>query len=375
MIACTLNTLTPIIIGDLLISGSLKPDQFTIPVLTDDVLQYLSSESENHPIKLNQKIYILKPNVCIAFSGTVQYIKAFLEDIFIYCNINDVMNAEMLTRYLNNYGNTELLKEFSCLMLIIDKQTDHFQVGIVKHGEFAEGKSENYGEVYSSGSGAEDFVRETLEDAKMISQFPSDHVNNALQANIIMISRLLAAERRNLNSVKKHWGAGFEMIYYNGEEFKKIDEITYVINYGKFDENGDIPEIPIPAIILHYKYHGELLVITVVSPQKGTTKPTEDSYLIESNDLKTKQFVVAPFSYTGSDDFEELKQTQSFVSNKVAMSYIIETQEGYYAPASFNFGSELQIRYDFPGQLTVSMFKQINDILTAQAKDVYPRLK
>jgi hypothetical protein len=69
-----------------------------------------------------------------------------------------------------------------------------------------------------------------------------------------MLCKLLASERLTLTSVKKHWGAGFEMIYFDGEQFAKLDSMTYVINQGIFNEVDDIPEVPVPGVILHYKY-------------------------------------------------------------------------------------------------------------------------
>ena len=77
MIACTFNNSTPIIIGDILISSNLKPASFILPTHSDDVVQFLADTSKYHPHSLSHKIYILKSNVCIAFSGDVAFFKTF----------------------------------------------------------------------------------------------------------------------------------------------------------------------------------------------------------------------------------------------------------------------------------------------------------
>jgi len=89
-----------------------------------------------------------------------------------------------------------------------------------------------------------------------------------------------------LTSVKKHWGAGFEMIYFDGKQFAKLDSITYVNNQGIFDEVGDIPEVPVPGIIRHYKNYGETLIITVFRIHKGALPPELFSLLCNRERFK-----------------------------------------------------------------------------------------
>jgi ATP-dependent protease HslVU (ClpYQ) peptidase subunit len=375
MIACTMNVAAPVIIGDLLISDSVKPNKFIIPVLTEDVLQYLSSVSEFHPIRLDQKVYIIKSNVCIAFAGKVYYIKRFLEDISIFCKANTSMNAEKIEEFLDENKHDDSWKHFSFLILVVDKEDNHLRVGRFMHGDWVRVESDVFGEVFASGSGSIDFLKETKENVKIRSQFPPEDISYTLQVNIIMICKLLARERLSLDTVRQHWGAGFEMIYFDKDQFTKLDNITYIINQGAFDNNGDIGEVPVPGIILHYKYHGEILVITVIKPYRGETETTDTTYIIRSKEFGITQFIVVPMNYQGMENFNEFAKNPSFKSNHNAMGYIIETTTGHYLPASFNVGPELEVKYNHPGNLTITMFKDINDILTAEATSVFPNLK
>lgn len=372
MIACTMNRVAPLVIGDLLISDSIKPDQFILPVLTEDVFQYLSNVSEFHPIRLDQKIYILKSNVCIAFAGKVYYIKQFLEDISMFCKIHDSVNAEKIQEFMEEHQHDDSWEHFSFILLVIDKQDDHLRLGSVKHGDWVRIDSEVFGEVFASGSGSMEFLKESVSNVKIRSHYSPNDISYILQVNIIMISRLLAKERLTLDSVKQHWGAGFEMIYFDKDHFTKLDNITYVINQGLFNDDGDIVEVPVPGIILHYKYFGEILVITVIRPYKGTTETSENKYVIRSQELNIMRFVVVPMNYKGSEDFVNLAKNPSFTSERNAMAYLIETNGGHYIPASFNEGHEVKVEYKYPDSLTITMHKEINDILKDEAKVEIP---
>ncbi|MFT3681233.1 MAG: hypothetical protein QM791_13235 [Ferruginibacter sp.] len=369
MIACNINDVAPIVIGDLLISQSIRPSNFKIPVLHEDVLEYLSEPTDLHPVSLDQKLYILKPNVCIAFSGTVGFFKKFLEDISIFCKAKDIVTTKEIAVFLDDYNKDEW-SEFSFVLLVAEKEASHFWVGKFLHGQWLKGETEILGEVFSSGSGSLDFLKEVKESIKVLP-INAEGINYVLMANILMICKILGKERLTLNTIKKHWGAGFELIYFDGNKFRKLDDITYVVNAGRFDLNGEINDVPVPLAIMNYKYHNELLVITVLKPNKGTTETTDTKYIIISEDFKIEQFIVSPIDYDSSPENMQNLPGPSFVSNRNAMAYIIETESSHYLPVSFNVGPELVVKYKHPHQIMISMNKLFNDTMTAESKASY----
>jgi hypothetical protein len=205
MIVCTMNVAAPLLISDLLITGSVKPDKFSIPVINDDVLQYLTTPSNLHPIRLDQKVYILKSNVCIAFAGKVYYFRRFLEDISIFCKANDSINSEVIKAYLEEYKHDESWEHFSFLILVVEKEDNYFNVGRFIHGEWLQANSSLFGEVFATGSGAMDFLKQTVEQAKILSQFQPEDVSYTLQMNIILICKLFLQERLSLQTIRQHW--------------------------------------------------------------------------------------------------------------------------------------------------------------------------
>lgn len=114
----------------------------------------------------------------------------------------------------------------------------------------------------------------------------------AIQSHVILIASLLAEERTRLHTVRKHWGAGFELIYFDGNQFKKPDEITYVINEAEFGKDGKVANIPVPSVVLHCKFVADLLLITAIAPFSGETEQTETEIIIRYKAFKARMFIV-----------------------------------------------------------------------------------
>lgn len=372
MIACILGTAAPVVVGDLLLSGNNKPDNFLIPTFSEDVLQYLDG-TDRHPVWLTPKVYILKPNLCIAFSGKVFYFKQFLEDIRMFCRITDTVTTDNLNTFLKQHEHSEAWKHFSFVILLAALENQDLMLGTVFHGQWLNGEAQLYGEIWTTGSGSLSLIQEVVSRVDLDSTYTIDQVDYAMQVNTMLICKLLSRERATLHTIRKHWGAGFEMVYFEKGRFTKLDEITYIINQGRFDEKGDIA-VPVPAVILHYKYYRELLVITVIHPHKGQTEETDSHYIIRCPETSARQFIVAPLDYQEGEEVNELSKDASFTSAHIAMGYIIETPAGYFLPASVNTGSELEINYKQGDTVVITLMKDVNNRLAAKAKVFFDNL-
>lgn len=367
MVACIINETAPIVLGDLLISSSEKPLEFFIPSLDEDVLKFLPNISQYHPQSLNQKLYILKYNVCIAFSGKTHPIKKFLEDITIFCRVNDIITAENMKNFLDDYSKDEMWNDFSFVMLIIEKEDDELKVGRVLHGNWVRSNTSLLGEIFASGSGSRDFLQEVHEEMKIKSSFPATNIDYVLQVNTLMICKLLAQERLNLSTIKNFWGAGFEMIYFDSNQFTKLDNITYIINIGKA-ENGKLENVPVPETILNYRYHADLLIITSIRLYEGNTREIDSFYVFRSTRFNVVQYIVTPIDYKGDEDFKKFEEEVSFSSKINGMGYLIETEPtSYFTPVSFNSGPEIEVEFKYPDYFTMKVLKSLNDTIISES--------
>ena len=366
MIACTMNRNVPILMSDILISGSKRPDKFILPSRNENILGLLKDLRDDGPVCLFRKIYIPKRNVCIAFAGNVHIISLFLEDLLIFCKANPTADGLEMQRFCLTYGLTPD-HEISFLMVVADIVGDEYKFTRIKYGEWNVKMTPLFGEIISAGSGSQDFVREAMEDAEFISGQAADTIERALQANIILICKLLSTERVSLSHVKNFWGAGFEMVYLIREGFTRFENITYLINHADFNNTGET-QIPIPEIIMNYKYVGEVLVITAINPLKGTTEENGDNIIIRYTEFNIKQFIVEPIFSSSDVDYNKLAGNPSFTSHINAMGYVISCPNGDFLPASFNAGPELLVEYQHDKSVTITIRKEINDTIADLSK-------
>lgn len=297
MIACTHNHGTPIIISDLLISDAKRVDNLILPSVSDNIMDYLKAENEYHPVYLSQKIYLLKPNVCIAFAGISFYIKQFLEDISMHCNRFPEVQPEHINTFLKEYDQSEFPEDAVCFLLFVAGMHDgKFGIAQFTRGNGMTFESHDFGKVVAIGSGAMDFLKEVAEAGTLTSQLTPGTIEYAIQINSILIGKILAKERATLHTVNKHWGAGFEQVYFYNGQFNRIDDICYILNQGNLDEHGEI-DVPIPAVILYYKYKGNILTITGIAPHNGETEVTDAAIIVRYKSFNITQFIVAPLNY------------------------------------------------------------------------------
>jgi hypothetical protein len=365
----------PVILGDLLITSPDKKDSFFVPSISENIMDFLDEPAAFHPYRLNQKTCILKDNVCVAVAGEVAVLKEFLKNLRYFCASRPTITSADMAAFLTSYKLTKTGSAVSFLILVSERLEEEYQLGVFRRGAWRELTTEIFGKVAAAGSGAGTFLEGLQRGTTFKSGYPEDTLEKAIQSNVILIASLLAEERSRLHTVKKHWGAGFEVVYYDGNRFKKLDDITYVINEGKFGPTGEIENIPVPAIVLHFKYYGDVLVITALAPSSGETRETETEITITYKVFKVNGFLVEPMNFGGTIDLAKIEEQLSFVGTRVAMGYILETEGGKYLPASFNVGDELKVQYVHPSSLVICMKREINDHIVKAAEEAFPNFK
>src|SRR5687767_2838432 len=69
LIARPLGSSCPIIFSDILMTDVEVEESHVLPTIGFDITNHLSKLNDRLPAGLNQKIYILRENICVAFSG------------------------------------------------------------------------------------------------------------------------------------------------------------------------------------------------------------------------------------------------------------------------------------------------------------------
>jgi hypothetical protein len=249
----------PVLIGDLLISSSKKQGDISLPTFFAGIDTLVEGERDFYEVSIQQKIYIISDNLAIALAGSVYEMKTFLNEIknnFKYLEIswNNVVLFIKEYQWIGNFDSSSLILLFhdgKIFNVYSYKCTEHY--------------SPSFGKMIISGSGSETF-KNTVSNHTIANEFektPStDIIRKIVARNIILMTKFLVIEKTSLETLLEHWGAGFEMISWEKDRLRKAENVTYVIIL--MHVNVDSRQITqIPLLIYNYRYHEDLLVLTV----------------------------------------------------------------------------------------------------------------
>lgn len=373
--------------SDLLWSADYSPQPVRFPTNNFDPTPHLPAEQESKPIKLGQKMYFINDRTCIIFAGLSDEIIVFLTVFKSTFKDKGVLSMQEIKDFLDAY---ELQTNFTNSSFFI-QHIDHEADGSINVGQYycpketntvdpidfkvVEGvwnvmKDATYDKVWACGSGTEGFLNIVKQVGTVYSRYPEGDFMRAIQTNTSLISKLLTMERVSLYTLKENWGGGFEMAYYNGTRFEKVDRIAYVINHSQFDSTGNMG-LPIPMLIMYYQYTNDLLYIVVLEVHKYVIEDTQTHTIFTAG---AEDFYGTVFEVEGVDvdDIEvyALPKDFSFETNRISMGYSIITKDnGIFNPAFFNMGPEVTIKFQQAKSITVAIDKGIIEDVRNKSKD------
>ena len=334
----------------------------------------MSPDSHLHPITLHQKIYRFAHNVCGAFAGSVSVIKQLIPDLYLFCRCHEEVSSAKLSPYLKERCQGIASSDLSFVIWILEKGKDGIVSATLPIGSWYGDHSPIIGEMNAAGSGAGDFLKAISANGSIkIPQGSFSNYQTVTAGYILFIAQMMAQEMATLSTIKKFWGAGFELVYPHNGSFQKLDNITYVINHGQFNSKGNL-EGPVPLMIMHYKYHGEDLVITAIAIHHGYVERTGDTLILRNKDnhYSVQQFIVEPI-YRDSPQTVVGLPEKSFFSDVVAMSYIFEDdkKKEHYMPAGLHRGSDVRVEYKHEEGISLTIKTAAQEILLAEVKKEY----
>lgn len=297
LISCTLNNGAPIILGDLLVSSRNKGANINLPAFLDGVDKYLPDGLDGYPEMLIQKTYIIKDNLVVATSGNYCECLDFIKDLREFFRTRHCVK-ETIEEFLKTNGNKST-KKSTYLMVHVKKvgQEHSFFVDSIGGGCLGIDGNRVFDKVRAIGTGSADFIKEVNRFSEGTGIGDINENNQAIAANLVLLSSILAREAFSLETIKKCWGAGFEMVYYDfmTEKFTKMDELTYVIWHGNLDLNTKEFKI-LPYLLLSYKYFGDLLLLNSCDFKQIRGMVIRPIF-IEKKDVDTSIFPSQPTFY------------------------------------------------------------------------------
>lgn len=356
LIASTTNFSYPILIGDILMSSENKTKDTPIPSFQAGVNGILPSEQKFFPFSLRQKIYVIRDNLVIGFAGFEYEIKLFLEDIKNHFKYYP-SNKENIEIFFDEYDYSNF-KESIFLALYSEKKGNQSVIYEKYKGSWNITKSSRFENVIANGSGASYFIKHTNKGMISCNSNGEHSLFSAIAANYNNLCSLLTVERLSLDTLKEFWGAGFEVIYFNGQKFEKIDSISFIIWKGKVDLETEEYQY-IPFFAMNYKYVDDLLVIV-------------------STDFNTpiQGYGVLPIDKR-KEDYEEsrLNIEPNFKSSRICSTFILEFSNGKTLNPSFyeevqNGSGKMYVDFDSNGHLEVFIEDDFGNQLIAEIKSL-----
>lgn len=392
LIASTLNHNMPFLMSDLLWSSEYSNEPVKFPTNDFDPNPYLPADQEERPVKLGQKMYIIKDKTCIIFAGLNQEIRVFLTIIKETFQNYDKISMNDIHDFLKKYSLETNFKESAFFIIHIEDLPN----GSINVGQFYCPNETNivdpvafnikegcwnimydpiYEQVSACGSGTEGYLNIIKQPIKFYSRFEDGNFMKAIQSSTMLISKLLTLERVSLYTIKENWGGGFEIAYYNGTKFEKLNKIAYIISHSQFDISGDI-ELPIPMMIMYYKYINDILYILALEVHKYIIHITETHIIFTSfvGEYSTTLFEVEGIDTENIDDYE-MQSDFSFTTDKTAVGYSLLTKKNsIFNPAFFNLGPEVQVNFQQGKSIEVAIDKKINEDIRSMSKAAFPNL-
>ena len=390
-IACNLCFNVPFLFSDLLFSSRQKPASVDLPTSDVDLGPHLSIEYPYYPQGLTQKMYIIKGKICVVFAGKEHEIKEFLKELRQRCSYFDEnIPVERITEFMDEYPFGEKFAGSALFMVhatqkeqkihfglfnvpkethLIDPATLEFQPGVWNILD-----SPTLGKVYTAASGVERYLNLVKQLPELQTIATKGTLDYAVQANGVVAAQLLTLEKVALYTVNHLWGGGFEVGYFNGEDFDKFKNIAYIVCHSQFDDTGDVG-IPRPRAVMFYRYIGELLHITALEVTDATVYTAAD---VVKFTARADQLVVRPF-LVPTVDFDRNQAPPnvdlSFKTNVIAIGYsLVTSRNGIFNPAFFKYGSQVFVEYNHGDKLEIYIHPGYIAEVRAGAKEAFPRL-
>ena len=376
LIAHSINFRVPFIVGDLLLSGNEKVP-FTPPTVFVDVSQYLDEPYRKYfPAELAQKIYVVAPRLAVALSGSVYEMNEFLKELRHICKVYDNnIKQNHIHRFLKDYDLPANFGKASFYMMLVE-HTDENSIFVSEFnfGNWNNVESDVYNKISANGSGAKGFNEWANAPVKFISSHEKGDIWYAIQANVSLMAKLMAIEWSTLGTIKKNWGAGFELMFYDGTTFIKFDQVAYLIFEAEFDEEGNIGD-PFLTKAIYYEYKGEVLKIVSIDIGEAEYREENELLQVRGTSLRVGIFPVYPIDLEDANYQDEPESNISFQTWRVGAAVIVtKKKERLYIPAFFNEGPELRVDFKQGKSFEVTMMVEVMRRIRGHSKEAYPNV-
>jgi hypothetical protein len=247
-------------VGDILTTSNTPDQEQAIPTLLGSVNHRLPPDQKALPFRLRRKIYIINDQLAVGLAGSVYQMKEFLSDLKTRFKIFDVTGPR-IQAFLDEFS-PDVYPDIAVVLLHAAHTPQGIAIDYYYFGAWRVQSTSLFGDVLACGSGSPDFLKQAGQEWTIPALQLRSDLTRAISANYSLLGNILGQERLSLSTIRKRWGAGFEMIYFDGERFRNMDDITIVLWKGALDVmTGKFEIAPLTFLNYHYTNDKELLII------------------------------------------------------------------------------------------------------------------
>lgn len=263
------NGLHPVFVSDILVSST-RPGASTVELPT---FEQCDDGRVERAVALRQKVAILNGEVVVAVAGTMfqgsMFARELSEELPGYLAAKQNKIGHVLDKVLQNEAFHREVSDISVLVSHVstDGQTrraSHCASSIYDSTPPRNYDSRVLGQVLAYGSGSEtyvDFVSRV--QFQQIPRPPASKFFREVALAFIPLARFIAAESKSKQGhLREFWGGGFEVTAFYERQFRKLDNLMYVLS----DIDVDVSSAEIlPFRFIKLRYVREHLFIRSVA--------------------------------------------------------------------------------------------------------------
>jgi len=220
----------PVIVSDRAVSTPGRLQKVVLPTTNRE------TATDTPVAEFNVKSLIVQDILCVSFVGNFAVLEqghSEILDFFIHRVVNKATLMELLETH-------EFAKSKECAWLFVlggpeflNNQTQVIRIGDWIHYD------ERYNlDVHSAGSGAREWTEHLKENIIKIDE-SNPSVTLCKQRAMLICMSFIARERANTQQLMGGWGGGFDIVYYESGQFRRIDPVAYifwVVNINTIDK-------------------------------------------------------------------------------------------------------------------------------------------
>lgn len=234
--------------------------QNEVPILLGDFL-LTSSDS----MGTRKKVHLIAPNLAVAWTSSKLAARTVLKEMHARFE-GERVTRQGLEDFLTNYPTSELASlDVRLVGWIVDQDAHCFLWNSLYPSELF------YEPEHVDGSGAVAFEELKTMKSAMAGSIGSSKTEQAIFITLTTYCRLVSNEMFGLNQAF-HFGFGFEVAYFDGEQFRFVDDILCVGFEIFYDVRKSIIWKTVQEAIYKYRSFGEYSAVQINLPRENRTQ-------------------------------------------------------------------------------------------------------